>query len=289
MSAFVAALPTVSRAQAGVVGHVSRIASASASKTAARAQSIRSTFTATPVRPAVSFFATRSLKVKTVPVAHKAAFTTRAEAGKIGSARASHILVDDEKFADELLAKVNGGANFADLAKEHSKCPSGKQQGGDLSWFGPNMMVKEFEDVSFEPSNMGKTVKVKTQFGWHLVQVTGQRPAPGKVEVEELAKIMKERKDEVQLIDVREDDELAIASVPGFMPFPLTQAQSWAPALQAGERLDKTKETYVMCHKGMRSAQMCNFLAQIGFEKVYNVTGGIDAYSKKVDSSVPTY
>ena len=63
-------------------------------------------------------------------------------------ARARHILVDTEEKCQSLKDEIAGGADFADLAKEHSSCQSG-QQGGDLGEFGPGMMVKEFDEVVF--------------------------------------------------------------------------------------------------------------------------------------------
>ena len=90
-------------------------------------------------------------------------------------ARASHILVDTEEEIDSILAELQKAddlpAAFAAKAKEVSKCPSGKSAGGDLGTFGRGMMVPEFDKVVFtEPLNI--PVKVKTQFGYHLVLIT---------------------------------------------------------------------------------------------------------------------
>jgi len=59
-------------------------------------------------------------------------------------ASARHILVPSEQLCQELKTKIEGGENFADLAEQHSTCPSG-QQGGNLGEFGPGQMVKEFD------------------------------------------------------------------------------------------------------------------------------------------------
>jgi rhodanese-related sulfurtransferase len=91
----------------------------------------------------------------------------------------------------------------------------------------------------------------------------------------------------LQLIDVREPQEIAIAAIPGFQVFPLSQFEDWSPALPA--QLDPHGETYVICHHGMRSAQMCQWLIQQGFTQVTNIVGGIDAYSQLVDRSIPRY
>jgi peptidyl-prolyl cis-trans isomerase C len=81
--------------------------------------------------------------------------------------------VDSEAACLELKTKIEGGADFADLAREHSRCPSGKQ-GGDLGEFGPGQMVPEFDAVVFN-EEVGKAHgPVKTQFGYHLVEVTSR-------------------------------------------------------------------------------------------------------------------
>ena len=84
---------------------------------------------------------------------------------------ASHILVDQEFEAKDLLVKLKDGSTFEDLAKNFSKCPSGKK-GGALGEFGKGMMVKSFEDAAFG-LEVGKTSDiVKTQFGFHLIKRT---------------------------------------------------------------------------------------------------------------------
>ena len=87
--------------------------------------------------------------------------------------RASHILVKTEDEAKKLLAEINGGKSFADAAKEVSMCPSGRD-GGDLGFFRRGVMVKPFEDAAFELKEIGDISEpVQTQFGWHLIQLTG--------------------------------------------------------------------------------------------------------------------
>ena len=85
-------------------------------------------------------------------------------------ARARHILVADEGTCNQLKQQIADGADFADLAKEHSTCPSGKQ-GGDLGEFGPGQMVREFDDVVFNADLGTVQGPVKTQFGFHLLEV----------------------------------------------------------------------------------------------------------------------
>lgn len=88
-------------------------------------------------------------------------------------ARARHILVDSEATALDLKTRIEGGEDFAAIAREHSSCPSGKS-GGDLGEFGRGQMVPEFDQAVFsEP--VGKTVgPIKTQFGYHLIEVVSR-------------------------------------------------------------------------------------------------------------------
>lgn len=89
------------------------------------------------------------------------------------TATARHILVPTEEKCLELKQQIEGGADFADLAKEHSKCPSGKS-GGDLGSFGPGQMVKEFDTVVFNEAVGEVHGPVKTQFGYHLLEITSR-------------------------------------------------------------------------------------------------------------------
>lgn len=86
-------------------------------------------------------------------------------------ARARHILVNDEAKCEALKKDIEGGADFADVAKQHSTCPS-SARGGDLGEFGPGQMVREFDEVVFSAPVGEVQGPVKTQFGYHLVEVT---------------------------------------------------------------------------------------------------------------------
>ena len=88
-------------------------------------------------------------------------------------ASARHILVDTEELCIELKDKINAGEDFAAVAQSHSNCPS-KAQGGALGSFGKGQMVKEFEDVVFTADLHQVQGPVKTQFGYHLVEVTNR-------------------------------------------------------------------------------------------------------------------
>ncbi len=94
----------------------------------------------------------------------------------MSTARARHILVPDESKANSLLSDIKeGNTDFADAAKEHSTCPSGKS-GGDLGQFSQGDMVPEFDKVIFDDSTpLNEAVgPVKTQFGYHLIEVTNR-------------------------------------------------------------------------------------------------------------------
>lgn len=89
----------------------------------------------------------------------------------MASASARHILVDTEEQCNELKQQILDGTDFAEVAKEHSSCPSGRK-GGDLGQFGPGQMVKEFDEVVFSAEVNQVHGPVKTQFGYHLLEVT---------------------------------------------------------------------------------------------------------------------
>lgn len=107
------------------------------------------------------------------------------------------------------------------------------------------------------------------------------------ITVQEFAVRLQHDTSMLQLIDVREPQEIQLSSLEGFIYFPLSQYAEWAESILT--RLDPNAETVVMCHHGVRSAQMCQWLAHNGFANVKNLVGGIDAYSLHVDPSVPRY
>ena len=86
-------------------------------------------------------------------------------------ASARHILVDSEEQCQQLKTEIENGSDFADIARQHSTCPSGKS-GGNLGSFGPGAMVPEFDQVVFSAPVNTVQGPVKTQFGYHLLEVT---------------------------------------------------------------------------------------------------------------------
>ena len=91
----------------------------------------------------------------------------------MAKASARHILVPTEEKCNDLKTEIEAGSDFEQVAQKHSKCPSGKQ-GGALGEFSPGQMVKEFDEVVFS-GEVGKVLgPVKTQFGYHLIEVTSR-------------------------------------------------------------------------------------------------------------------
>lgn len=89
---------------------------------------------------------------------------------------ASHILVETKEEADAIKAELDGGADFAELAKEKSTGPSGPG-GGSLGWFGPGMMVPAFEEAVAGMEAGSVSEPVETQFGWHVIKLNETRTA----------------------------------------------------------------------------------------------------------------
>ena len=88
-------------------------------------------------------------------------------------ASARHILVETQEKCEEIKNQIETGADFAQMAKEHSQCPSG-QSGGDLGEFSPGQMVKEFDDVVFTEDLEKVHGPIQTQFGYHLIEITSR-------------------------------------------------------------------------------------------------------------------
>lgn len=93
----------------------------------------------------------------------------------------------------------------------------------------------------------------------------------------------------LQLIDVREPAELELVNLNalGFRNYPLSQYEEWRERILT--ELDPDRPTFVLCHHGLRSAQMSQWLQANGFTQVHNISGGIHAWACEVDPSLPTY
>lgn len=106
--------------------------------------------------------------------------------------KARHILVDDEKTAKEVKEKLDKGSDFAELAKEYSTDTGTAENGGDLGWFGPSKMVEEFSKVAFKLKENEISGPVKTDYGYHIIQVLETKEKPKfedvKKEIEENVK-----------------------------------------------------------------------------------------------------
>jgi peptidyl-prolyl cis-trans isomerase C len=88
---------------------------------------------------------------------------------------ARHILVESEEQAKEIYEKIAHGEDFAKMAKQFSKDPGSKEEGGDLGFFGRGRMVPEFEQAAFKLEKGDVSLPVRTQFGWHLIRVEEKR------------------------------------------------------------------------------------------------------------------
>ena len=104
--------------------------------------------------------------------------TVKTQPGK-EEVHARHILVESEADAKQVITELKGGAKFEDEAKAKSKDPSAAQNSGDLGFFAKDEMVPEFSAAAFElkPGEISQE-PVKTQFGWHVIQVIERRTAP---------------------------------------------------------------------------------------------------------------
>jgi len=91
---------------------------------------------------------------------------------------ARHILIESEDEAKKLIAELEDGADFAELAKAHSIGPS-KEQGGELGWFGPGQMIEAFYQAALQvEADQFSKMPVQTKFGWHIIFVEERRPFP---------------------------------------------------------------------------------------------------------------
>jgi rhodanese-related sulfurtransferase len=112
--------------------------------------------------------------------------------------------------------------------------------------------------------------------------VKNEKVEIGEILPEELSERLR-RGERPLILDVREAEEIAIASFPGATHIPMGEIPSRITELDPG------RETIVVCHHGIRSAQVAMYLARLGFGRVSNLSGGIDLWSATVDPAVPRY
>ena len=124
---------------------------------------------------------------------------------------AAHILVETEEQAKKIVEDLNGGTDFADLARANSTDPGSAANGGDLGWFGLGMMVEPFEAavVTLEPGQL--SAPVQTQFGWHVIKLAETRLAEGPTldeKRDELAAELQEKAIEAKLAELTAGAEI---------------------------------------------------------------------------------
>ncbi len=127
--------------------------------------------------------------------------------------KARHILLKSEADAKSVIAELDSGANFAELAKSKSTGPTAKN-GGDLGWFKPNQMVPPFAQAVSEMKKGSYTKKpVKTQFGWHVIKLEDERKlTPPKFEEvkEQIRSIKTNQKIQQYVIELRKKAKVDI-------------------------------------------------------------------------------
>lgn len=130
--------------------------------------------------------------------------------------KASHILVNTSLEAQEIISELNDGTNFGELAKNKSIGPSAKDE-GNLNWFSKGQMVKEFEDAAFALKNIGDYTKVpvKTQYGYHIIKLTGRKESEQKTfdEVKDQIKDQLMQQKNIQVINAYITNMMSQANV----------------------------------------------------------------------------
>lgn len=132
------------------------------------------------------------------------------------------------------------------------------------------------------PTNSGET-PVTSPTSSSTTGTAGSASNGAEISVKELAQILKERQNEIMLLDVRNDNEVALCKIDGSKHIPLMEL----PARY--NELNKEQETLVYCRSGARSRNAVEFLKQAGFTNLRNVTGGILQWANQIDPSMPTY
>lgn len=108
-----------------------------------------------------------------------------------------------------------------------------------------------------------------------------QKKVNKEISPKELSTVMKKNK--LNLIDCRQAEELSISKIAEFVNIPMIEIPMRIAAFS------KEDDLYILCRSGHRSAEVCNYLHHNGFKSVYNIVGGINAWSDEVDSSIQKY
>jgi peptidyl-prolyl cis-trans isomerase C len=126
---------------------------------------------------------------------------------------ARHILVETQEEAVAVIARLDGGADFSELAKEKSTGPSGKN-GGQLGWFAPGQMVKPFSDATAALETGSYTKEpVETQFGWHVIILDEKReltPPPFEDVKDRLKLLIANQKLQAHMLEIRKTADIQI-------------------------------------------------------------------------------
>jgi len=155
--------------------------------------------------------------------------------------KARHILVEQEDEAKKLIAELDKGADFSELAKEHSTGPSGKS-GGELGWFSPKQMVAPFSEAAASLEKGAYTKEpVKTQFGWHVIILDDSRtatpPSFDQVKPQMQAFLQKQRVQQY-ITGLREGANIVMNTPPATAP-QSGESEQAAPAEPADEKKDE--------------------------------------------------
>jgi peptidyl-prolyl cis-trans isomerase C len=162
--------------------------------------------------------------------------------------KARHILVEEQETAKKLIVELDGGADFSELAKEHSTGPSGKS-GGELGWFSPKQMVAPFSEAAASLEKGAYTKEpVKTQFGWHIIILDDSRastPPPFEQVKPQLQAFVQKQRVQQYITGLREGANIVVNAAPAAVA-PQSgvagQDTGAAPAESADEKKDDTAD-----------------------------------------------
>lgn len=146
--------------------------------------------------------------------------------------RARHILTETEDEAKKALAEVKGGKDFAEVAKEMSKDPGSAQQGGELGFFTKDQMVEPFSEAAFKLQPGQISDPVKSDFGWHVIQVEEKRtkPVPAFDEVKpQIANYVTRRAQQETIMKLRQEASIERNDQPKGAPAPGGDAAPASP------------------------------------------------------------